>query len=170
MKRRVTIEYLKRRAIPNFNVNFKLHKFATTNSNFKKLDYFRHAASYKVHVDQFSTKSGKYRSVKMVHTNIGLFTNNCKLHKFATTNSNIENNIVLIIFGTCTQICLHIIASCINLKLPIVILKIILALSLLVFLMMRPCFTRSHFQTAVILSQPATKIFKSIRILTLSRI
>ena len=140
MKRRVTIEYLKRRAIPNFNVDFKLNKFATTNSNFKKLDYFRHALSYKVHVDQFSTKS-----VKMVHTNI--FANNCKLHKFATTNSNIENNIVLIIFGTYTQICLHIFANCINLKLPIVILKIILALSLLVLLMMRPCFTRSHFQT-----------------------
>ena len=100
MKRRITIEYLMRRAIPNFIVDFKLHKFATTNSNLKKLDYFRHASSYKVHVDQFSTKSGKYRSVKMVHTNI--FANNCKLHKFATTNSNIENNIVLIIFGTCT--------------------------------------------------------------------
>ena len=30
------------------------------------------------------------RSVKNVHTN--LFANNCKLHKFATTNSNFEKN------------------------------------------------------------------------------
>ena len=30
--------------------NRKLHKFATTNSNFKKLDYLRHASSYSVHV------------------------------------------------------------------------------------------------------------------------
>ena len=29
------------------------------------------------------------RSVQTVHTNI--FTNNCKLHKFATTNSKFEN-------------------------------------------------------------------------------
>ena len=27
--------------------NRKLHKFATTNSNFKKVDYLRHASSYK---------------------------------------------------------------------------------------------------------------------------
>ena len=30
------------------------------------------------------------RSVKIMHTNT--FANNHKLHKFATTNSNIENN------------------------------------------------------------------------------
>ena len=34
----------------------KLYKFATTNSNFKKIDYayFRHASSYNVHVYRFS--------------------------------------------------------------------------------------------------------------------
>ena len=31
----------------------KLHKFATTNSNFAKIDYFRHASSDTVHVYQF---------------------------------------------------------------------------------------------------------------------
>ena len=35
----------------------KLHKFATTNSNFAKNDYFRHASSDTVHVFQFSAKS-----------------------------------------------------------------------------------------------------------------
>ena len=41
-----------------FANNCKLHKFATTNSNFEKNDYFRHASSYNVHVYQFSAKSG----------------------------------------------------------------------------------------------------------------
>ena len=36
------------------------------------------------------------RSVKTVHTNI--FANNCKLHKFATTNSNFEKKRI---FKTC---------------------------------------------------------------------
>ena len=31
----------------------RLHKFATTNSNFEKIDYFRHASSYSVDVYQF---------------------------------------------------------------------------------------------------------------------
>ena len=35
----------------------KLHKCATTNSNFEKLDYFRHASSFNVHVYQCSAKS-----------------------------------------------------------------------------------------------------------------
>ena len=29
-----------------FANNRKLHKFATTNRNFEKIDYFRHASSY----------------------------------------------------------------------------------------------------------------------------
>ena len=35
----------------------KLHKFATTNSNFEKNNYFRHASSKNVHLYQFSAKS-----------------------------------------------------------------------------------------------------------------
>ena len=57
-----------------FANNRKLHKFATTNSNFEKINYFRQALSYNVHVYDFSY----------------IFANNCKLHKFATTNSNFE--------------------------------------------------------------------------------
>ena len=36
----------------------KLHKFATTNINFEKIDYLRNALSCNVHADQFSAKSG----------------------------------------------------------------------------------------------------------------
>ena len=43
------------------------------------------------------------RSVKTVRTNI--FVKNCKLHKFATTNSNLKNNRL---FPTC------VIVNCIN--------------------------------------------------------
>ena len=35
----------------------KLHKFATINSNFEKVDYIRHASAYNGHVYQFSGKS-----------------------------------------------------------------------------------------------------------------
>ena len=38
--------------------NYKLHKFATTNNKFEKIDSFKHASSYNVHVYQFSTTSG----------------------------------------------------------------------------------------------------------------
>ena len=41
-----------------FAKNRKLHKFATTNSNFEIIDYFRHASLYSVHVYEFSAKSG----------------------------------------------------------------------------------------------------------------
>ena len=41
-----------------FAKNRKLHKMATTNSNFEKKRYFRHASSYNVHVYHFSAKSG----------------------------------------------------------------------------------------------------------------
>ena len=33
-----------------FANNRKLHKFATTNSNFEKIDYFRHVSKYNEHV------------------------------------------------------------------------------------------------------------------------
>ena len=36
----------------------KLQKFATANSNFEKINYFRDASSYNVDVYQFSAKSG----------------------------------------------------------------------------------------------------------------
>ena len=80
------------------------------------------------------------RSVKTVHTYI--FANNRKLHKFATTNGNfriIESETCIIVKRTCisifskielvdqskpcSQISLHKNTSCINLQLPIVILK-----------------------------------------------
>ena len=40
-----------------FANNQKLHKFATTNKTFEKIDHIRHASSYNVHVYQFSAKS-----------------------------------------------------------------------------------------------------------------
>ena len=82
------------------------------------------------------------RSVQTVHTNI--FANNRNLHKFATTNSNFGKKLLfrhassynvhvyqfLAISGwyvdhskTVHTIYLQKIASCINLQLPIVILK-----------------------------------------------
>ena len=36
----------------------KLHKFATTNNNFERGNYFRHVSSYNVHVLLFSANSG----------------------------------------------------------------------------------------------------------------
>ena len=36
----------------------KLYKFTTTNNNFEKNDYFRHASSCNVHEYQLSVKSG----------------------------------------------------------------------------------------------------------------
>ena len=76
-----------------FANNRNLHKCTTTNSNFeKKRRLFRHASSYNVHVYQFLAKSGWYvDQSKTVHTN--LFAKNRKLHKFATTNSNLEKKI-----------------------------------------------------------------------------
>ena len=68
-----------------FEKNCKLHTFATTNSNFEKIDYLRHASSYNVHVYQFSAKSG-------------WFINHTRAHKFIRKK----------------------LRSCINLQLPIV--------------------------------------------------
>ena len=67
--------------------NRKLQRFATTNSNFKKsiLSNMHHRKTY-MHID--FQQNRVRRSVKTVHTN--LFAKNCKLHQFATTNSNFE--------------------------------------------------------------------------------
>ena len=46
--------------INKFANNRKLHKFATTNSNFYIIGYFRHVSSHNVHVYQFSAKSVLY--------------------------------------------------------------------------------------------------------------
>ena len=76
------------------------------------------------------------RSVKTVHTNI--FAKNCKLHKFATTNSNFEKSILLDMHHYKTYMDINFqqnqvktqvmtvrqkIVSCINLQLPIIIFK-----------------------------------------------
>ena len=61
----------------------KLHKFATTNNNFKisSLPDMHHRKTY-MHIN--FQQNRVTRSVKTVHTN--LFANNCKLHKFVTCN------------------------------------------------------------------------------------
>ena len=66
-----------------------MHKFATTNSNFEKVDYLdmHHRIAYMYINFQQPRVS---RSVQTVHTNI--FANIRKLHKFATTNSNFGKN------------------------------------------------------------------------------
>ena len=73
-----------------FANNRKLHKFATTNSNFGKksiISDMHHRVTYMyINFQQIRVS----RSVKTVLTNI--FANNRTLHKFATTNSNFEKN------------------------------------------------------------------------------
>ena len=44
--------------LDNTYKNGKLHKFASTNGSFEKIEYFRYISSYNIHVDQFSVKSG----------------------------------------------------------------------------------------------------------------
>ena len=69
-----------------FANNCKLHKFATANSNFEKKSIIldmHHRITY-MNINFQQNRASK--SVKIVNTN--LFANNCKLHKFATTNSN----------------------------------------------------------------------------------
>ena len=70
-----------------FANNPKLHKFATTTSNFEKIDDLdmHHRITY-MYINFQQTRVS--RSIQTVHTNI--FANNRKLHKFATTNSNFE--------------------------------------------------------------------------------
>ena len=75
-----------------FANNRKLHNFATTNSNIEKKNYFRYASSYNVHVINFQ-QIWVSRSVKTVLINI--FTNNRKLLKFATTNSNFFYKLII---------------------------------------------------------------------------
>ena len=72
-----------------FAKNRKLHKYATYNSNFEinLLSDMHHRITYLyINFQQNRVR----RSVKTVHTN--LFANNCKLHKFATCNSNFEKS------------------------------------------------------------------------------
>ena len=88
-----------------FANNRKLHKFATTNSNFEKIDYFRHVSKYNEQVYQFSAKSGLYRSVKTVHTK--QFAKNRKLLKYATYNSNLENKLLSDIHHRITYIIIN---------------------------------------------------------------
>ena len=75
-----------------FAKNRKLHKFATTSNNFQKstLSDKHHLKTY-MHINFQQNRVS--RSVKTVFTN--LFAKNCKLHKFATTNSNFEKSIFL---------------------------------------------------------------------------
>ena len=69
--------------------NRKLHKFATTNSNFKKnIDYFRNASSHNVHVYQF----GLVDHFKLCTQNLS--ANNRKLQKFTTCNLNFEKSLL----------------------------------------------------------------------------
>ena len=64
-------------------------KFAITNSNFEKNNYFdMHYCITFMYINFQQTRVS--RSVQTVHTNI--FANNRNLHKFATTNSNFEKN------------------------------------------------------------------------------
>ena len=73
-----------------FAKNRKLHKFATTSNNFLKstLSDKHHLKTYmRINFQQNQVS----RSVKTVYTNI--FAKNCKLHKFATNNSNFEKSI-----------------------------------------------------------------------------
>ena len=72
-----------------FAKNRKLHKYATYNSNFetKLLSDMHHRITYMYMNFQQNRVS---RSVKTVHTN--LFANNRKLHKFATCNTNFEQD------------------------------------------------------------------------------
>ena len=110
------------------------------------------------------------RSVKTVHTN--LFAQYRKLHKFATTNSNFEENqsfwTCIIIKHTCISIfskiglkhkswpCLQVYsqkknASCINLQLRIIIFK------------------NRLFQTCIIVKRTCTSIFSKIGLVDLSK-
>ena len=105
------------------------------------------------------------RSVKTVHTN--LFAKNCKLHKFATTNSNFKKKSILLdmhhhktymyinfqqnqvktqVMTACTQVYSQKIASCINLQLPIII------------------FNNRLFQTRIIVKRTCISIFSKIRL------
>ena len=119
----------------------KLHKFATTNSNFKKkaiiLDMHHHKTYMYINFQQNWVKT------QVITVLTSLFAKNRKLHKFCNyqkyflKNSRFHTCIIvertcISIFSKiglidqskpCTQIYLHNIASCTHLQLPIVILK-----------------------------------------------
>ena len=71
-----------------FAKNGKLHKFQLTIAMFLKNNYFRHTSSDNVHMYFKFHPNRVGISVKTVHTN--LFAKKYKLHKFATTNSNLK--------------------------------------------------------------------------------
>ena len=76
-----------------FAKNRKLYKFANTNSNFEKSKILldRHHHKTYIYISIFS-KIGLIDPSNRAHK---IFVKNCKLHKFATTNSNFEKNCYL---------------------------------------------------------------------------
>ena len=82
----------------------KLHKFATTNSNFEKknfLDMHDHKSYMYINFQQNRIKT----QVMTVHTS--LFAKKRKLHTFATTNNNFFNRLFqtgIILKRTCISI------------------------------------------------------------------
>ena len=103
-----------------------LHKFATTNSNVEKIDYFRHTSLY--NVDQSKPYTQIY--LQIIASCIILqppivisfkFIISDMHHRITRTCILIFSKIALVDQSTpYTQICLQIIVSCINLSLPIV--------------------------------------------------
>ena len=71
-----------------FVKNCKLHKFATILIIFLFKSITSDMHHHKTYVNINFQQNRVCRSVKTVHTN--LFPRNCKLHKFATNNSNFE--------------------------------------------------------------------------------
>ena len=73
-----------------FAKNCKLHKFAINNSNFKKsnISDMHHQITY-MYFNFWQILVS--RSVKTVHSN--LFAKKCKLHKFATANTNLKKKL-----------------------------------------------------------------------------
>ena len=76
----------------NIAKNHNLHKFATSNGNFEKKNYFRYASSHNVHVNFKQNLTS--RSVKTLRTN--LFAKNRKQHKFATTYNKFEKKSMIL--------------------------------------------------------------------------
>ena len=69
-----------------------LHKFAITNTIFCQIDCFRHAHRITYIYINFQ-QNWVSESFKTVRTNI--FAKNCKLYKFATTNSMYKKSTLL---------------------------------------------------------------------------
>ena len=79
-----------------FIKNCKFYKFATTNGNFFKKSTLSNMHHRKTYMYINFQQNRINRSVITVHTNV--FRKNCKLYKFATTNSNFFKNRL---FQTC---------------------------------------------------------------------